>query len=127
MKLYLQNHTERYCVEQLQMQLFPASPSVFSETPPKDEDGAVSALSRGKTWLTATAAITYGGKTAKAARRVRADSAGVRETRRILQQSYYLAAVQLLDTTPPWGALSGVRPSKLSTKCLMEGGTRRQA
>lgn len=127
MKLYLKNHTERYCVEQLQMQLFPASPSVFSETPPKDEDGAVSALSRGKTWLTATAAVTYGGKTAKAARRVRADSAGVRETRRILQQSYYLAAVQLLDTTPPWGALSGVRPSKLSTKCLMEGGTRRQA
>ena len=127
MKLYLKNHAERYCVEQLQMQLFPDSPSVFSDTPPKNEDGAVSALFRGKTWLTATTTITCGGKTAKATRRVRLGAAGVRETRRILQQSYYLAAAQLLDTTPPWGALSGVRPSKLSTKCLMEGGTKRQA
>ena len=127
MKLYLQNHTERYCVEQLQMQLFPDSPSVFSDTPPKHEDGAISALFRGKTWLTAAATITFGGRTARASRRVRLREAGVRETRRILQQSYYLAAVRLLAAAPPWGALSGVRPSKLSTKCLMEGGTRRQA
>lgn len=127
MKLYLKGHTERYCVEQLQMQLFPDSASVFSDVPFSGEDGAVSALSRGKTWLTATTAITCGGKTARASRRVRLAAADVRATRRILQQSYYLAAVQLLPITPPWGALSGVRPSKLSTKCLMDGGTRRQA
>lgn len=127
MKLYLKGHTERYPVEQLQMQLFPDSPSVFSDTPPRGEDGAVSALSRGRVWLTATACITVNGKTARASRRILCEQADVRATRRILQQSYYLAAVQLLDTTPPWGALSGVRPSKLSTKCLMAGGTRRQA
>ena len=46
----------------------------------------------------------------------------MRLTRRILQQSYYLAAVQLLPEAPPWGALSGVRPTKLATKVLLEGG-----
>ena len=128
MKLYLKGHTERYPVEQLQMQLFGSLTSEFSATPPrKDEDGAVSALSDGKRFRTATAVITLGGRTARAARRIPLAQADVRMTRRILQQSYYLAAVQLLPETPPWGALSGVRPTKLSTKCLMEGGTRKQA
>ncbi len=127
MKLYLKGHTERYCVEQLQMQLFADSASVFSDVPFSGEDGAISALSRGKTWLTATTTITFDAKTAWASRRVRLDAADVRATRRILQQSYYLAAAKLLPVTPPWGALSGVRPSKLSTKCLMDGGDRRQA
>lgn len=128
MKLYLKGHNERYPVEQLQMQLFGDRTSVFSETPfPKGEDGAVSALSDGKIYRTATARITLDGRTAFAVRRIPLEQADVRMTRRILQQSYYLAAVQLLPEAPPWGALSGVRPSKLSTKCLMEGGTRKQA
>lgn len=127
MKLYLKGHSERYCVEQLQMQLFPQSPSVFCETPFSDEDGAISALSRGSTWLSATATVTVAGKTTRAVKRIKADAADVRATRRILQQSYYLAALPHLPVTPPWGALSGVRPSKLSTKVLLAGGTRRQA
>lgn len=128
MKLYLKGHNERYPVEQLQMQLFGDRVSEFTQTPfSKGEDGAVSALSDGKRYRTATAHITLDGKTASATRRIPLKQADVRMTRRILQQSYYLAAVRLLPESPPWGALSGVRPSKLSTKCLMEGGTRKQA
>lgn len=127
MKLYLKGHSERYCVEQLQMQLFPDSPSVFTETPFSQEDGAISALSRGKLWLTASAAVTVCGKTTRASKRIALDRADVRATRRILQQSYYLAALPHLPVTPPWGALSGVRPSKLSSKVMLAGGTRRQA
>ena len=128
MKLYLKGHSERYPVEQLQMQLFGDRITEFSETPPqKNEDGAVSALSDGARFRTATARITLDGRTAFASRRVELTKADVRMTRRILQQSYYLAAVQLLPEAPPWGALSGVRPTKLSTRCLMEGGTERQA
>ena len=128
MKLYLKGHSERYPVEQLQMQLFGDRTTEFSETPPqKNEDGAVSALSDGARFRTATARITLDGRTAFASRRVELTKADVRMTRRILQQSYYLAAVQLLPEAPPWGALSGVRPTKLSTRCLMEGGTERQA
>ena len=126
MKLYLKNHTERYPVEQLQMQLFPDSPSEFV-TAPFTGDGAVSGLHDGKLWRTASAKITWQGKTGTAVRRVRLEDADVRRTRRILQQSYYLAAIQVLDVLPPWGALSGVRPSKLSTKAMLEGSTKRQA
>ena len=114
MKLTLIGHDDRYAVEQLQLSLFP-------------EGEAVSALHRGKTWLTATAKITLNGKTAKASRRIQAADESVRLRRRLLQQSYYLAAVQLLETEPAWGALAGVRPTKISTRHMLEGGTPRSA
>ena len=126
MKLYLKNHTERYPVEQLQLQLFAQEPSEFC-TESFTGDGTVSSLSRGKRYLTATAKVTYQGKTGFAVNRVLLDRADVRATRRILQRSYYLAALQVLPAAPPWGALSGVRPTKLSTKCLMAGGSERDA
>ena len=113
MNLTLIGHEDRYAVEQLQMALFPENP----------EGSSVSSLFRGKTWLTATAKITLNGKTVSAVRRLKADEETVRLRRRILQQSYYLAAVQLLDRKPAWGALAGVRPTKITTKHLLEGGT----
>ena len=127
MKLYLKGHNERYPVEQLQMQLFGDRPTQFVETPFSGEDGAVSTLHDGRLYRTATAKITRNGKTASASRRIRLEQADVRMTRRILQQSYYLAAVQLLPETPPWGALSGVRPTKLATKALLSGGSEKDA
>ena len=117
MKLTLSGHDDRYAVEQLQMALFP-----------EGADGeAVSALHRGNTWLTATAKITIDGKTASAARRIKAAEESVRLRRRILQQSYYAAAVQLLPAEPAWGALAGVRPTKISTKHMLCGGSAKSA
>ncbi|MDO5401423.1 MAG: coproporphyrinogen dehydrogenase HemZ [Eubacteriales bacterium] len=113
MKLTRLGHDDLYAVEQLQLALFPENP-----------DGeAVSALHRGRTWLTATAKITLNGQTAAASRRLKASEETVRRRRQILQQSYYLAARQLLSVTPPWGALAGVRPTKISTKHMLSGGT----
>ncbi len=117
MKLTLIGHDDRYAVEQLQMALFST----------KEDGEAISALHRGKTWLTATAKITVNGKTASASRRLKANEETVRLRRRILQQSYYLAAVQLLEQPSAWGALAGVRPTKISTKHLLEGGTPKSA
>ena len=117
MKLTLLGHDDRYAVEQLQMALFST----------EEEGEAVSALHRGKTWLTATAKITLGGKTVSASRRLKTSEETVRLRRRILQQSYYLAAVQLLPNAPSWGALAGVRPTKISTKHILEGGTPKSA
>ena len=106
MKLLLIGHTERYPVEQLQMQLFASEPSEFVTAPfAKGENGAVSNLFTGKKYVTATAKITWNGKTGSAAKRLLREQADVRHTRRILQQSYYLAAMQVLDAVPPWGAL----------------------
>ena len=113
MNLTLIGHDDRYAVEQLQLALFPAG----------TEGEATSSLHRGKIWLTATAKITLGGKTASASRRIRASEETVRLRRRALQQSYYKAAIQLLPQLPPWGALAGVRPTKITTKHMLEGGT----
>ena len=117
MDLQLNGHTDLYAVEQLQMSLFP-------ENAPGE---AVSTLHRGKTWLTAATAITLGGVTTKASRRLKASEETVRLRRRILQQSYYLAALPHLPEVPAWGALAGVRPTKLTTKHLLEGGTEKSA
>ena len=117
MNLTLIGHDDRYAVEQLQMALFPAG----------SEGDAVSALHRGETWLTATTKITYEGRTASASRRIKAAEETVRLRRRALQQSYYQAAIQLLPTTPAWGALAGVRPTKITTKHMLEGGTPKSA
>ena len=117
MKLTLIGHDDRYAVEQLQMALFPEGA----------EGDAVSTLHRGETWLTATAKITLDGKTAAASRRIRAAEETVRLRRRALQQSYYLAAIRLLPALPAWGALAGVRPTKITTKHMLEGGTPKSA
>ena len=117
MKLTLHGHEDRYAVEQLQMALFPEGTGGEAE----------SSLHRGKTWLTAVTRITMNGKTVTACRRLKAAEESVRLRRRILQQSYYAAAVQLLAAEPAWGALAGVRPTKISTKHLLSGGTVKSA
>ena len=117
MKLTLVGHEDLYAVEQLQLSLFPEGTG----------GEAVSTLHRGNTWLTATAKITLDGRTATASRRIRAAEETVRSRRRALQQSYYLAAVQLLPNAPAWGALAGVRPTKITTKHLLEGGNAKSA
>ena len=113
MKLTLIGHDDRYAVEQLQMSLFDRAA----------EGETVSALHRGGTWLTAVTTITQNGKTVRGTRRLKAAEESVRLRRRILQQSCYLAAIQLLERKPAWGALAGVRPTKISTRHLLEGGT----
>ena len=117
MKLTLIGHDDRYAVEQLQMAL-------FSVDAPGE---AVSALHRGTTWLTAVTSITLDGKTVRSVRRIPAGGETVRLRRQALQQSYYKAAIQLLPQLPPWGALAGVRPTKITTKHLLEGGTEASA
>ena len=117
MKLTLHGHDDRYAVEQLLMSLFPAGADVEGQ----------STLHRGSNWLTAVTRITWDGRTASATRRLKAAEETVRLRRQTLQQSCYLAAIQLLPEMPAWGALAGVRPTKLTTKHLLEGGTPRSA
>ena len=117
MNLTLSGHDDRYAVEQLLLSLFPEGAEV----------DARSCLHRGETWLTATARVTWDGRTASASRRLKAAEETVRLRRRALQQSVYLAAIQVLSKEPAWGALAGVRPTKLTTKELLEGGTPKTA
>ena len=113
MKLTLIGHDDRYAVEQLQLALFGT----------EAQGEACCTLHRGRTWLTAVTTITLNGKTSRSAKRIPAAKETVRLRRRCLQQSYYTAALEHLSDVPPWGALSGVRPTKISTKHILEGGT----
>ena len=117
MKLTLVGHDDLYAVEQLCITLFGVGA----------EGSATSQLHRGKTWLTAVTTVEQNGKTAKAIRRLKASEETVQLRRRMLQQSLYLAAIKLLPRVPAWGALAGVRPTKISTKHLLAGGTEKSA
>lgn len=113
MDLILRGHEDRYAVEQLLLALLP-------EDPPGT---AVSSLFRGNIWLTAKAEITLDGKKSSARGRILTEKETVRLRRRLLQQTLYKALLPLLPAPPAWGALAGVRPTKISTKHLLEGGT----
>ena len=117
MNLTLCGHDDRYAIEQLQMSLFGDS-----------LDGAAcSRLYRSGTYLTAVTTIEINGKKSRGVRRMKAADETVRLRRQILQQSYYRAALAHLPAPPPWGALAGVRPTKISTRHLLEGGTEASA
>lgn len=122
MKLYLDGHAERYALEQLQMSLFPGEAMEYVEQPFQG-DGAVSSLCREGDFLVASGRIRRHGRDVSGVCRMRAADETVPLRRRILQQSYYLAAIQVLEAAPPWGALAGVRPTKLTSRVLLEGGT----
>ena len=126
MKLLLTGHEERYAIEQLQLSLFPGE-HMEPVHGPFQGDGAESVLSRGAAYLTATTTIWYHGQKSQCTRRMRLESETVQLRRRLLQRSYYGAACPLLPEPPPWGALAGVRPAKITTKFLLEGGSLRSA
>jgi oxygen-independent coproporphyrinogen-3 oxidase len=123
MKLYLRGHSYRYAMEQIQLSLFPEAPMEYVEAPFSDGDGAVSTLTTGPVYTTAATVITVGSRTSRAMRRAKTEALDERLVRQLLRQSYYKAALPLLPAEPAWGALSGVRPTKLTTKHLLDGGT----
>ncbi len=120
MKLYLAGHAERYALEQLQMSLFPGEPLEYCEAP-FSGDGAVSTLRRLGDTLEGEGRIRRGGRDVSGVCRMDAADASVPARRRLLQRAYYLAAIQILERAPAWGALAGVRPTKLSTRALLSG------
>ena len=120
MKLLLLGHEERYAVEQLQLALFPLAP-MEPMTDAFEGDGAVSRLVREDGLLRAVTAICLDGVTRTAEVTLDAADETVSLRRRILQQSYFRAALPFLEKAPAWGALSGVRPTKLTTRCLTAG------
>ena len=120
MKLLLIGHEERYCVEQMQLALFPLEP-MEPMTADFDGDGAVSCLLREEDTLSARTTIRLGGAERTCVVSMPAVNETVSLRRQILQQSYFKAALPFLKKAPAWGALSGVRPTKLTTRCLMAG------
>ena len=117
MEIKLIGHDCLYQVEQLQQALFgvDAVGSAVSEV--RKEDGIIHFFTQ----------ITVGDKVTCGSRQLPAENEDIRAFYRCLRQSYFDAALPHLPEPPAWGALSGVRPTKISTKHLLEGGTAESA
>ena len=115
MNLSCIGHTDVYAVEQLQLSLLGQMPGE-----------AVSQLNRENGILEAVTTITAEGKT-HTARKTWQEEETVSARRRLLQQSFYEAALPFLSQPPQWGALAGVRPTKLTTKMLLQGASSQEA
>ena len=132
MKLYLSGHSYQYAVEQIMLVLFPDQRPEYPAEPPEERDFfARSSLSLGKTWATARTVLGQDGKSAAAAARVQVCLLTDKLTRdrllqRIIKQSFFKAAQELTGITPPWGALTGIRPAKLASKALEAGDSEAQ-
>ena len=133
MKLYYRGHDYKYAAEQMLLTLFPTERPEYADAPPgPGEDALVLSLSRGETWATATAALTWGGAEYRAARRCRVSEltdrlSADRALQRILKLAFYDAGTAALGKEPPWGALTGVRPVKIPAKAMLAGATPAQA
>ena len=147
MKLELRNCVERYTVEQSMLNLFPGELPVYAPVEPGDEVWAVIALDAARPSDEAVAALDAArppepGETRCTVRiRFRGRESGAARTavlsgteydregqrRRLLGQTFYLAALPLLPAPPPWGMLSGVRPDKLVTRAMADGAAEEEA
>ena len=133
MKLYFHGHDYKYAAEQMLLTLFPNQRPEYPDGAPEEgEDHLVLTLSTGAQWATASAALTWRGKSCRKTRRCPLPPAGDkvagdRAFQQILKLAFYEAGTTLLGYEPPWGALTGVRPVKIPTKAMLAGATAAQA
>ena len=113
MELKLMGHNSLYQVEQLQQALFSL-----------DHPGeATSAVQRAPKKIFFCTRIRVGDKVTYGSRQLLVEEDTAPNFYKCLRQSYFEAALPHLPEYPAWGALAGVRPTKISTKHLLEGGT----
>ena len=140
MKLYfqIQNYNwqperYKYSVEQMMLMLFPGERPEYPEGYAPSDNEAVFALDRGPDRTVVTARVTRPEGTAQGETQVESfllDEAPERvyhTLQHALKMAFYRAGTAVLGQEPPWGALTGVRPVKLPTRCMLAGGTPEQA
>ena len=133
MDLYLQGHDYRYAVEQMLMTLFPGQrPRYPDGEPGSAQPAALLTLSQADNTLTAQATLWWEGSAYQAVQSAPLPQDGTEQAaeglrRQLVRLAFYQAGVAALGQEPPWGALTGVRPVKLPTRVLAQGGSAQQA
>ena len=140
MKLYfqIQNYNwqperYKYSVEQMMLMLFPEERPEYPEGYAPSGNEAVFSLDRKPDRTAVTARVTRPEGTAQGETQVESrllDEAPERvyhTLQHALKMAFYQAGTAVLGQEPPWGALTGVRPVKLPTRCMLAGGTPEQA
>lgn len=129
MTVILQGHQYKYAVEQMLLTLFPQERPTYGT---QEENMVTVSLHRGRTWVTASAALRWNGRTIRRfCRAGRKELTGGltddRVCQRIVKLAFYRAGVEVLGAEPPWGALTGVRPVKIPTRAMLAGASAAQA
>jgi oxygen-independent coproporphyrinogen-3 oxidase len=101
--------------------LFPGEKPVYPEGEPAEgEDYLISALDSKA--LTSHALLCISGKTAEGSAEFDSILAGGSVEQKLVRLSFYRAAVKLLNSSPPWGSVTGVHPAKLAARYMIKSG-----
>ncbi|MBR0310991.1 MAG: coproporphyrinogen dehydrogenase HemZ [Oscillospiraceae bacterium] len=125
MKLQLIGHNEKYALEQSLLTLFPGERPVYGEVAPEDARWAIVTMHDRGAQVEFVTEIGYDGKTARCAYAYPLsgnDYEREGQRRHALGLSFFGAAKDALGVTPPWGSLTGVRPTKVALALLKDGG-----
>lgn len=125
MKLQLIGHNEKYALEQSLLALFPDERPVYGAVLPDDKRWAVVSMTEDAARVEFVTELSYDGSAARFAYAYPLsgdDYAREGQRRHALGLSFFGAARQALGITPPWGSLTGVRPTKVALALLREGG-----
>ncbi|MCL2366109.1 MAG: coproporphyrinogen dehydrogenase HemZ [Oscillospiraceae bacterium] len=128
MILELIGHDYKYAVEQIMLTLFPDERPVYAnglDTKAKDLV-AQSRLSSGAVFAQCTTTIRCNGNTCHGTAKVRLNQLTDklitdRLLQRIVKQSFYRAACQMITTPPVWGSLTGIRPAQIAARMMKDG------
>ncbi|MBR5543136.1 MAG: coproporphyrinogen dehydrogenase HemZ [Oscillospiraceae bacterium] len=126
MKVFLDGHDFEFATQQIYMCMFPNSHAEFVPEKPVGGDYIVSRVRRREEEICSETEINLSGEisvgTVNIPIAVSCDGEDEkRAVRRAIKTSFYNAAVQFTSERPQWGALTGIRPSKVAAKYLDEG------
>ncbi len=125
MKLQLIGHNEKYALEQSLLALFPDERPVYGDVTPEDARRAVVTMTETADRVEFVTELAFDGKTARHAYAYPLSGdeyAREGQRRHALGLSFFGAAKDALGIAPPWGSLTGVRPTKVALALLREGG-----
>ncbi len=125
MNLYLYGHEYKYAAEQVLLTQFPQERPLYPEGKPAGNRAELR-LSRGAHWVTATCRLVIDNKSWNGCARVQTAEltdalVSDRLCQRAVKLAFYRACVCRSGVRPPWGALTGIRPTKLLTNLLDDG------
>jgi len=125
MKLQLIGHNEKYALEQSLLALFPDERPVYGEIAPDDARWAVVTMTEEAERVEFVTELGYDGRSARRACAYPLSGDEYEregQRRHALGLSFFGAARDALGIAPPWGSLTGVRPTKVALALLREGG-----
>ena len=128
MKLELIGHAEKYALEQSLLALFPGERPVYGAVTGEDARWARVTMREDGERVAFDCALGWDGAAARYACSYPLSGDGYAregQRRHALGICFFGAARQVLPETPPWGSLTGVRPTKVALALLREGGRER--